>query len=376
MSDYIVIGAGILGASTAYHLAASGANVTVIDRAHPGQATDAGAGIVCPWLSQRRNKPWYFLARNGAAYYPDLIKQLEALGQHDTGYKSTGALSLHRDGNRKAKTAERAIKRREQAPEIGHVFSLNEKQTKQAFPLLADHYQSVYVSGGARVNGRALRLALLEAARQLGASWIQGEEASLIHDNRKIQGVTVNNENYYAGRVILTGGAWADQCLEPLGLSFAVESQKAQILHMQIENTDTDSWPVVIPSGPHYMVPFSNGHIVVGATHEDYAVTAQPTAAGYLELLESALHMAPGLRKSMIKEMRVGFRPSTPGFLPVIGFVPETKGLLAANGLGASGLTTGPFLGAELARLAMDKEMSLSLEDYSIEGAIQPAARL
>lgn len=63
MKSYIIVGAGILGASTAYYLAKSGACVTVIDRKEPGQATDAAAGIVCPWLSQRRNQDWYQLAK-------------------------------------------------------------------------------------------------------------------------------------------------------------------------------------------------------------------------------------------------------------------------------------------------------------------------
>ena len=77
MKSYIIVGAGILGASTAYHLAKSGARVTVIDRKEPGQATDAASGIVCPWLSQRRNQDWYQLAKGGARYYKDLIHQLE-----------------------------------------------------------------------------------------------------------------------------------------------------------------------------------------------------------------------------------------------------------------------------------------------------------
>ena len=61
MSSCIVIGSGILGASTAYHLAKSGAKVILVDRKDAGQATDAAAGIVCPWLTQRRNKAWYQL---------------------------------------------------------------------------------------------------------------------------------------------------------------------------------------------------------------------------------------------------------------------------------------------------------------------------
>ena len=86
MPKVIVIGAGILGASTAYHLAKNGAEVIVVDRKDKGQATDAAAGIICPWLSQRRNKAWYALAKAGARFYPNLIEELNKDGETNTGY--------------------------------------------------------------------------------------------------------------------------------------------------------------------------------------------------------------------------------------------------------------------------------------------------
>lgn len=97
MNQIIIIGAGILGASTAYQLAKSGAKVIVIDRMDKGQATDAAAGIVCPWLSQRRNKAWYALAKGGAKFYPNLISDLEKDGEQNTGYARVGAISIHSD---------------------------------------------------------------------------------------------------------------------------------------------------------------------------------------------------------------------------------------------------------------------------------------
>ncbi|MFZ0371486.1 MAG: FAD-dependent oxidoreductase, partial [Halobacillus sp.] len=78
-----------------------------------------------------------------------------------------------------------------------------------------------------------------------------------------------------------------------------------------------------------------------------------------------------GLYKSSLLETRVGFRPFTPGFLPVFGYVPEHPGLLAANGLGASGLTSGPFLGADLAKLALGQETELDPADYDLSEAIE-----
>ncbi len=49
----LIIGAGILGASTAYHLARKGIDVEIVDAQHEGKATLAGAGIVCPWATKR-----------------------------------------------------------------------------------------------------------------------------------------------------------------------------------------------------------------------------------------------------------------------------------------------------------------------------------
>lgn len=72
----IIVGAGILGASTAYQLAKMGAEVLVIDRKDKGQATHAAKGIICPWLSPRRDQAWYRLAKDGARFYPRFIEEL------------------------------------------------------------------------------------------------------------------------------------------------------------------------------------------------------------------------------------------------------------------------------------------------------------
>ena len=54
----LVIGSGIFGASTAHALAREGAEVVVADEGHAGRATYAGAGIVCPWSTRKRIRPF------------------------------------------------------------------------------------------------------------------------------------------------------------------------------------------------------------------------------------------------------------------------------------------------------------------------------
>jgi D-amino-acid dehydrogenase len=371
MQKIIVIGAGILGSSTAYHLAKSGAEVTLVDRRDAGQATDAAAGIVCPWLSQRRNKAWYHLVKGGARYYPELIAQLEADGEKDTGYKRVGAISLHSDPDQLEKMAERARKRKEDAPEIGEISILSPDETRKLFPPLAEEYGSVYVSGGARVNGRALRNALVSGAVKHGAELLYGN-ASLLHEENRVTGVKIEGKTLLADQIIVTAGAWSQEILEPLGVTFKVSHQKAQIVHLELPQKETNSWPVVMPPTNQYILTFEGGRVVVGATHEDNAgFDHRVTAGGVNEILTKALTIAPGLSDSTILETRVGFRPFTPGFLPVIGALPDYEGILIANGLGASGLTSGPYLGAELAKLARNKQTEIDLSSYGVAGALE-----
>ena len=74
--NVVVVGAGILGASAAYHLAREGCKVTLVDRADEGRATAAGAGIVCPWGSATEDAASYQLLAAGARYYHHLIALL------------------------------------------------------------------------------------------------------------------------------------------------------------------------------------------------------------------------------------------------------------------------------------------------------------
>ncbi|RSK25955.1 FAD-binding oxidoreductase [Bacillus sp. HMF5848] len=370
MNTYIVVGAGIVGVSTAYHLAKAGFKVTVVDRFDRGQATEAAAGIICPWLSQRRNKAWYELVKGGARFYPQLVEELAEVGQTDTGYKQVGAISLHKDKEKLEAMAERAMKRRDMAPEMGDVDVVSSAEVQRLFPPIHEDYGAVYVSGGARVNGKAMRESLKLAAQQYGAKFFTGN-ANLLFTRQRVVGVKVNNQEFHADQVIVTAGAWGQEVIQSLGVQFAIKPQKAQIIHLELQGVDTQEWPVVQPPNNQYMLAFGGGRVVIGATHEDEArFDARKTAGGVSEILHKALEIAPGLSNAEIVDIKVGFRPVAPGFLPVFGALPDWEGIYVANGLGASGLTSGPFLGAEIAKLVMGQQTQLNPSMYAVEGAI------
>lgn len=369
--NVIIIGSGVIGASAAYHLARQNIDVVMVDKHHKGNATDAGAGIVCPWMSKTNNQDWYQMARMGAKYYPELIAQLKEDGETNTGYKQVGALGVSLHPEEMDKMMQNLESKYEDAPEMGTFKRLSGWEAKELYPPLNADFEAVHVSGGARVDGRLLRDALKRAAQKKGAALIHGE-AVLISGGERIKGVKVNGETIFADTVIATGGAWAPGLMNPLGLSLKVMPQRGQIVHLRLPETDTSDWPLLVPQKGHYMLAFDDSRVVVGATREnksgfDYRITA----GGVAEVLDEALSVSPDLKYGTVEEIRVGFRPMGPDMAPLLGTVQPYNNLILANGLGASGLTVGPYAGSLAALLAAGQEVNMDLSPYDPMRAIK-----
>ncbi len=366
----IVVGTGIAGASAAYQLEKAGVDVTMIDRVQEGKATSAGAGIVCPWISSVENPDWYRIAKRGAAFYPSLIESLQADGETETGYKKVGALSVSTSMDILDSIEQRVREKQKTAPELGDIRRLNKTETQNYFPMLADELEAVYVSGAARVDGRFLREALKNAAQKHGAQLIQGT-AGLKVEKGQVTGVVVEGAFFEADAVLLTAGAWAPELLKDLGLELHIEPQRGQIAHIKLSNQDTSSWPVVLPQTSYYMLAFDDSRVVAGATRETGSgFDHRLTAGGVHEILQECLEIAPGLQEGTLQEIRIGFRPMGPDILPLIGSINKVKGLYIANGLGASGLTMGPYVGALVSKLIMGESLSIDLRPYDPMRAI------
>lgn len=360
----VVIGAGVLGASVAYHLAHQTVDVTVVDCGHNGRATAAGAGIICPWAADASDPTFYQLYTAGARYYAELVPALAELGETDFGFRRVGALIVSTD-SRELAAAETMLRQRQpESPEMGELTRLSPCEAIALFPPLRADFAALGVGGGARVDGRRLAAALLRVAQHRGAA-IRHAEAQILASGDRIIGVQLPSETLAADRVVVAAGAWAPALLRPLRLALPVEPQRGQIVHLQLPGYETQAWPVILPPGSHYLVPFDDSRVVVGATREHgTGFDDRVTAAGQAEVLSEALRVAPGLGPATMIETRVGFRPMGPDIRPLLGTARGLDGLVIGNGLGAAGLTIGPFAGKLLADVVLGWSPAVDLAAF------------
>jgi D-amino-acid dehydrogenase len=371
MYDAIVVGGGIVGLSTAYHLVSAGVRTLLVDRADAGQATAAGAGILSPETSNHESEAWFDFAVTAVDYYPVLIERLVADDAGDTGYGRTGQLIVAVGEDEDAafdQAWDRIFSRqaRRGSPEQVDLFEVDGAEAQRMFPPLARVRRALYYRHAARVDGRLLAAALLRAAESRGLTVLRTGAERLLIDSGTVAGVVASGEEVRARGVLIAGGAWSPELAGQLGLMLPIAPQRGQIVHLGLPGVATGNWPIITAFHGHYMVPWPDGRVVVGATRETGSGFApHTTAAGLNEVLSEALRVAPGLAEASIADIRVGLRPATPDSLPVLGAVPGVRNVYIAAGHGATGLQLGPYSGKLMADLLLGSPLQNDISAFS-----------
>jgi D-amino-acid dehydrogenase len=366
--DAIVVGGGVVGASAAYHLVREGARTLLLDRRDRGRATDAGAGILLPATDPEARDPIERFEARAAAYYPLLIGCLRSDDAGDTGYSVCGSLTVAVDEDELAHLDQiRTGLRRWRATRGGGCAEVRPDQARALFPPLAQVRGAIHCAGGARVDGRLLAGALVQAARARGLEVREASVDRLVVEQSVAIGVLAAGERIAGGHVVIAAGAWSQELGRRLGIAIPVEPQRGQIIHLALPDVDTSAWPIVLPFRRHYLVPWDDGRVVVGATRETGSgFRPQTSAAGVLEVLAEALRVAPGLGQAEIREIRVGLRPASPDGLPILGPVPGVANLHLATGHGPVGLQLGPYSGKVVADTIAHGAAAIDLGPFSL----------
>ena len=217
---------------------------------------------------------------------------------------------------------------------------------------------------GARVDGRALVAAIEFAARAQGVDWRHGSAERIVVEQGRATSVECDDGPVACGAVVIAGGTWTPALAGAFGLRCGVRPVRGQIVHLDLD-ADTSTWPVLQPVFSHYVVPWDDGRVALGATVEDVGFDARATAAGLRQLFSEGLRVSPGLAEATFREVRVGLRPVSDDDLPVLGPLPDVGNVHVATGHGANGLLLGPVSGRIVADLVADRRPALDVAAFS-----------
>ena len=100
-------------------------------------------------------------------------------------------------------------------------------------------------------------------------------------------------------------------------------------------------------------MPRSGGHVYIGATIEDAGFDTRPTLGGIAGRIRGADRLMPGAAAFALSDVRVGLRPASPALVPIVGPVPECRGLIAATAHYRNGILLGPLTGEAVAEIVL-----------------------
>lgn len=404
----VVIGAGIVGSSCAWHLQRRGAQVTLVDSELPGQSTSFGnAGCISKtsvfpfsypgvirkvpgwlldphgpvrirWSQLPRVAPWlYRFWRAGSQRrVHEIVAAQSALmngvvRDYDEILAATGSEHLRQaDGmillyESRAEFEADAWKYRER-DRLGLSWRrLGREELAEMEPQirLADGvalfeplWQHLTDPGG--VTGR-----IADAAIAQGAEWLQDRVQGVRADQGGITLNTVSGRSIRADQVVLASGVWTNSLLEPLG--FRVPLLPKRGYHAMFARPEIEIRRPIMSVSRHVLLTPMAGGLRVSGTAEFAAVDAPPDYARARSLVTTARHFVPDLDGDGVTEW-MGQRPMMADSLPVLGPLPDRANVVCAFGHGHYGLTQGPTTGKLVARLVFGEDPGIDLAPFSI----------
>jgi glycine oxidase len=329
--DVIVIGGGIIGLSLSIELRKKGASVLVVERGAPGrEASHAAGGMLVDCLFETPSA-LQALATASARMYPEFAYELEV----ESGVK----VDLRDQGTILFPSAEHASHPALQEAALPAPLAEFE-------PALAATDQPAFYLKERSVDPRGLTAAALQAAKHRGVDVSSGEEVKAVNvPDGRVTGVITTKTSFHAAKVVNCAGAWSGQ-IAPY--AFPTRPVKGQMLYL-VSSTH-NLLKHVIRAPEIYLIPRSNGRILVGTTVEESGFDKRTDVATIQRLHHAAIAMVPELRNARILEDWAGLRPGTPDALPILGAT-ATPGYYVATGHFRDGILLAPITAQVMAEV-------------------------
>jgi len=369
--DVVVVGAGVIGLSIAWKSASSGMRVAVVDPSPGSGSSWAAAGMLAPVTEVHYGEePLLALNRSSAALWPEFARQLEAASGLPVGYLACGTLLVA------AEEADLALLEELHGfqQELGlEVEWLSARRARLLEPNLAPGIRAaMFAAGDHQVDNRLLVAALIAAAQRSGCSFHAVRAVAVERAGNSVEGVSLEGGSIVrAPVVVLAAGAWSgDIGGVPEALLPPVRPVKGQIMR----TTSAPGPPVLertlrgFVNGRHvYLVPRSNGTVVIGGTVEEQGFDTSVTAGAVYEILRDAHRLVPAVTELQLDEAIAGLRPGSPDNAPIVGAPApsELTGFLVATGHYRNGVLLAPLTTDAVCALLEGKDLPSQLAPFS-----------
>ena len=357
-SQVVVIGAGIVGCAIAYELARRGVSVRVIDCREVGQgATQASAGVLAPYIEAHDRRPLLDLTTRSLDLYDEFVARVVEDSGAAVPYVRTGTLEIATGSQDMARLE--GIRAACEERGIGAEL-LDAGAVRQVEPQLAPAVQGgLVVESHGFVGASDLTAALRRAAAAHGVSFQTSSAATRVVRNGAGVRVETAGDALVCESAIMAAGSWAGRVEIEGAAPVPIRPVRGQLLHL--------GWPApalrrVIWAPDCYLVPWSDGSVLAGATSEEVGFDERATVAGIRELIDATRRVTPDVTNASFKEARVGLRPATPDELPVIGPSAAVPGLVYACGHFRNGILLAPLTAALVGDLVVDRRLDGALD--------------
>ena len=343
--DVIVIGGGIIGLSLSIELRKSGASVLVVERGEPGrEASHAAGGMLADCLFETP-AALQLLATASARMYPEFVHELQVESGINVDLRDLGTILF---------------------PSIAHASDPVLQSAQLPAPLsefepaLADFTRPAFYLQERSVDPRALTSAALHTAKRRGVDFSSGDEVTALNlSDGGVTGVATKKTSFLAPRVVNCAGAWSGQ-IGPH--AFPTRPVKGQMLCLA--SPSRNLLKHVVRSPEVYLIPRSDGRIIVGTTVEEAGFDKRTDVATIQRLHRAAVAMVPELRNAKILEDWAGLRPGTPDALPILGAT-STPGYCVATGHFRDGILLAPVTARVMADIIEGKSPDHNLTSFS-----------
>jgi glycine oxidase len=342
--DVIVVGGGIIGLSLSIELRKKGASVLVIERGEPGREASHAAGgmlVDCGLETPSALQP---LATASARMYPEFAHELEV----EAGTK----VDLRDQGTILFPPAEHAIP---------SAFSaLTPAQLTELDPALSGLNYPAFFLKERSVDPRALTAAAIKTAKNRDVDFSSGDSVTAVNlSDGHVTGVTTSKTSFLAPKVVNCAGAWSGQ-IDPY--AFPTRPVKGQILCLVMPSRTLLKH--VIRSPKVYLIPRSDGRLLVGATVEEAGFDKRTDASTIQRLHQAAIALVPKLLDAKILEAWAGLRPGTPDALPILGAT-DTPGYYVATGHFRDGILLAPITAQVMTYVITGTQCNYDLTPFS-----------